>query len=73
MTELTEPDEAAAQPSPDWPRPDGAGVTDPVVAQSMARLDPLPRLPVAEHEAAYNDLHDELLAALNAEPADGGA
>jgi hypothetical protein len=73
MTELTEPDEAAAQPSPDWPRTNDAGITDPVVAPAIARLDALPQIPVAEHEAAYNGLHDELLAALNAEPTDGGA
>ena len=76
MTELNRPDEAAAQPSPDWPSAPSAadaGVTDPVVAQALSRLDALPQIPVAEHEAAYNGLHDELLAALNAEPADGGA
>jgi hypothetical protein len=73
MTELTEPEPAAAQPSPDWPRTDDAGIADPVVAQAFARLNSLPQIPVAEHEAAYNDLHDELLAALNAEPTDGAA
>jgi hypothetical protein len=73
MTELNRPDETAAQPSPDWPGAADAGITDPVVAQALSRLDALPQIPVAEHEAAYNGLHDELLAALNAEPADGGA
>jgi hypothetical protein len=73
MTELNRPDEAAAQPSPDWPGTADAGVTDPVVAQALTRLDALPQVPVADHEAAYNGLHDELLAALNAEPTDGGA
>lgn len=72
MTELTEPRPAAAQPSPDWPGTGGAGVTDPVVAQALARLEALPQVPVAEHETVYNELHDELLAALNSEPADSG-
>lgn len=70
MTELTEPLPAAAQPSPDWPGTGGAGVTDPVVAQALARLEALPQVPVAEHETVYSELHDELLAALNSDPAD---
>lgn len=69
MTELTQPDPAAAQPSPDWPETGGPDVTDPVVAQAMTRLGALPQVPVAEHETLYNELHDELLAALNSEPA----
>ncbi|HET7783543.1 MAG TPA: hypothetical protein VFL08_14665 [Arthrobacter sp.] len=69
MTELTEPLPAAAQPSPDWPGTGGAGVTDPVVAQALARLEALPQVPVAEHETVYSELHDELLAALNSDPA----
>ena len=69
MTELTEPEPAAAQPSPEWPEAGDTGVTDPVVAQALARLGALPQVPVAEHEAVYNELHDELLAALNTDPA----
>jgi hypothetical protein len=72
MTELNEPESAAAQPSPDWPDIGDAGVTDPVVAQALARLDALPQVPVAEHEREYNGLHDELLAALNSEPPNSG-
>jgi hypothetical protein len=72
MTALTEPDDAAAQPSPDWPDPTEAGVTDPVVAQALVRLGALQQVPVSEHENVYNELHGELLAALNAQPADGG-
>ena len=68
MTELTEPEPAAAQPSPDWPGTSDADVTDPVVAQALARLGALPQVPVAEHETVYNELHDELLAALNSDP-----
>ncbi|WP_406632853.1 hypothetical protein [Pseudarthrobacter quantipunctorum] len=68
MTELTEPESAAAQPSPDWPGSGDAGVTDTVVAQALARLGTLPRIPVSDHENVYNELHDELLAALNTVP-----
>jgi hypothetical protein len=67
MTELTGPDAAAAQPFPDWPEAGGAGITDPAVARALARLADLPHAPVAEHEAAYTALHDELLEALNDE------
>ncbi len=83
MTELTEPESAAAQPSPDWPGIRDAGVTDPVVARALARLAALPQVPVSDHEYVYNELHDELLAALNsvsgnstpmsADPTDGAA
>lgn len=72
MTELTEPESAAAQPSPDWPGVGEAGATDPVVAQALARLGALPQLPVADHESEYNVLHDELLAALNSVPTKTG-
>ena len=30
----------------------------------------MPGLPVPDHGTVYDDLHDELLAALNADPAD---
>lgn len=71
MTELSHPDKsAAAQPSPDWPQASQPEVTDQLVQQSLARLDLLPRTPVAEHEAAYGELHDELRAALDADPAE---
>lgn len=73
MTELTQPDDAPAQPFPDWPPASAAGVTDPVVARALARLEVLPQAPVGDHEAAYSQLHDDLLAALDADPADGGA
>jgi hypothetical protein len=71
MTELSHPDEsAAAQPSLDWPPPSQAEVTDHLVQQSLGRLDALPQTPVSEHEAAYSELHDELRAALDADPAE---
>ncbi|GGH97366.1 hypothetical protein ACFFGR_08335 [Arthrobacter liuii] len=72
MTELTEPDNVPAQPAPDWPEARGQDITDPQVAQAVARLLDVPRLPTADHEAVYNGLHDDLLAALNGDPADGG-
>jgi len=71
MTELSHPDESgAAQPSPDWPRLNHDEVPDHLVQQSLARLDAVPGTPVAEHEAAYSELHDELRAALDADPAE---
>jgi hypothetical protein len=73
MTELTEPEPESAQPSPDWPSTSDADVKDPVVAQALVRLGTLPQLPVEEHETVYNELHDGLLAALNAQPTDGAA
>jgi hypothetical protein len=73
MTELTEPEPAAAQPSPDWSQASDTGVTDAVVAQALARLGALPQVPVAEHETVYNELHDELLAALNSDAANSDA
>ncbi|WP_457949432.1 hypothetical protein ACTAQI_02895 [Pseudarthrobacter sp. alpha12b] len=70
MTELTEPDHATAEPAPEWPQT-GQDITDPQVAQATARLLDLPGLPTADHEAVYNMLHDDLLAALNSDPASG--
>ena len=71
MTELSPPDEsAAAQPSLDWPRINQDEVPDHLVQQSLARLDVVSKIPVAEHEAAYSELHDELRAALDADPAE---
>jgi len=72
MTELTEPDDSTAQPAPEWPRAAsqdiGQDITDPQVAQATARLLEIPGLPAAEHEAVYNELHDDLLSALNSDP-----
>ena len=70
MTELTEPDHPTDQPAPEWPQAPGQDIRDPQVAQATARLLDLPGLPAAEHEAVYNVLHDELLAALNSDPID---
>ena len=73
MTEPTGREEPAAQPSPDWPRLDPAALKDPVVAEALAPLDLLPDAPLEDHEAAYARLHDQLMDALNAGPADGAA
>ncbi|MFC4398153.1 MULTISPECIES: hypothetical protein [Micrococcaceae] len=74
MTELTEPDDSTAQPTPEWPqaasRDSGQEISDPQVARAVARLSDIPGLPAADHEAVYNGLHDELLAALNSDPID---
>jgi hypothetical protein len=68
MTELTKPDNVPAQPAPEWPQAPGQDITDPHVAQAVARLQEMPRLPAADHEDRYSRLHDELLAALNSDP-----
>ncbi len=69
MTELTEPESAAAaQLSPQWPTNGDMDVRDPAVAQALTRLEALPQLPVTHHESTYSELHDELLAALNTLP-----
>ena len=77
MTELTEPDDSTAQPAPEWPhaamRDLGQETTDPQVARAMARLLDIPGLPTADHETVYNELHDELLAALNSDPSGADA
>ncbi|MDQ0769762.1 hypothetical protein QF031_002511 [Pseudarthrobacter defluvii] len=74
MTELTEPDDSTAQPAPEWPnaamRDIGQDGADPQVGRAMARLLDIPGLPAADHESVYNELHDELLAALNSDPID---
>jgi hypothetical protein len=70
MTELTEPDNVPAQPAPEWPQAGGKDITDPRVAQAMARLQEIPRLPAVDHETLYSRLHDDLLAALNSDPTD---
>jgi hypothetical protein len=70
MTELSLPNEsAAAQPSPDWPPGSQSEVTDHLVRRALVSLDGLPGTPVAGHEAVYNDLHDQLRAALDTDPA----
>ncbi|WP_248761707.1 hypothetical protein [Pseudarthrobacter sp. SSS035] len=72
MTELNEPHHPeAAQPTPEWPDTAASATTDPSIAAMSAALDGVERLPVSEHEAVYNDLHDALLHALNEEAPNG--
>ncbi|MBX7446134.1 MULTISPECIES: hypothetical protein [unclassified Arthrobacter] len=72
MTELSTDDgPAAVQPSPDWPASQKE-VADPLVQRALDHLETLPQAPASEHEAVYNMLHDELLAALNEDPAGSG-
>ncbi|XAS68919.1 hypothetical protein V3C33_06505 [Micrococcaceae bacterium Sec5.7] len=74
MTEPTE-NPGEVQPVVEWPESpgtnaaeaDGRGVwiNDPGVAALLGRLDGLPGLPVADHNAVYTEVHDALLEALN--------
>ncbi|MDQ0617860.1 hypothetical protein [Arthrobacter globiformis] len=45
-----------------------AGIADPAVLAILDRVRQVPGLPVSEHPAAYADMHDALLEALNEEP-----
>ena len=76
MTELTEPEDPTSRPDPGWPHRDardfGQDIRDPQVVQAVAGLLDLPGLPAADHEAVYNRLHDDLLAALNSDPTGSG-
>jgi hypothetical protein len=49
-----------------WPEPPEAGGDRPVDAAAAA-LAGIPELPVEEHLARYTDIHDALLAALDAD------
>lgn len=79
MTELTESEAAAAaqaatsrearrHEAPAWPQPTRGGVTDPLVQPVLAMLADLPVTALSEHEAAYILIHDQLHAALDADP-----
>jgi hypothetical protein len=74
MTELNETHHpVAAQPIPEWPDADAdaAGTGDPSVDAVLSFLAGLPKMPVADHEAVYSELHDALLETLNEEPPAG--
>ena len=45
-----------------------AGIADTAVLAILDRVREVPGLPVSEHPAAYADMHDALLEALNEEP-----
>ena len=64
-----------AVPGAAWPelavpgsRASEARVADPAVLAILDRVREVPGLPVSEHPAAYADMHDALLEALNEEP-----
>ena len=79
MTELNQNDPSGAAPDVAWPElrlavaedceataPDsGSAVSDNGVQAALRRVRDVPGLPVAEHPAAYSDMHDALLEALN--------
>ena len=54
-TEATVPDSA----------PSGSAASDHTVQAVLRRVRDIPGLPVSEHPAAYADMHDALLEALN--------
>ena len=79
MPELN--NDASDGPGPDtsvpgaaWPEPavsgsaSEAGVADPAVLAILDGVREVPGLPVSEHPAAYANMHDALLEALNEEP-----
>jgi ABC-type amino acid transport substrate-binding protein len=60
---------------PDLALPAGradAGIADTAVLAILGRVREVAGLPVSEHPAAYADMHDALLEALNEEPQYGG-
>ncbi|WP_258006685.1 hypothetical protein [Arthrobacter sp. AFG20] len=63
-----------ALPVTAWPQlvlpasPADAGIADTAVLAILDRVREVPGLPVSEHPAAYADMHDALLEALNEEP-----
>lgn len=69
MTDPSRPEEyAAGPPFPAWPQDGQVELADQLVQRSLARLDALPRTDLAGHEAVYTEIHDELRAALDADP-----
>lgn len=75
MPELNNDAPDSSAPELAWPEltpPGGhashAGNADPAVRSILDRVREVPALPVSEHPAAYADMHDALLLALNDEP-----
>ncbi|WP_395402886.1 hypothetical protein ACHMXB_03740 [Arthrobacter sp. UC242_113] len=66
--------QGTAVPDTAWPElalPSGRGddgIADTAVLAILDRVRDVPGLPVSEHPAAYADMHDALLEALNKEP-----
>lgn len=62
---VTQQDPTPVEPrAADWP---GVSPTtgDPGIDARLAPLDELPALPLADHRAAYESVHDDLRAALD--------
>ena len=80
MTELNQNDLPEAAPEVAWPELPLSGAEDSAATGSgnaasgdavqavLRRVRDLPGLPVSEHHAAYADMHDALLEALNEDP-----
>lgn len=58
-------DDQASGRTTEWPQPE-AGTGDGNVDNILARLQDLPRLPSSEHTEAYTEVHDQLMAELDA-------
>ncbi|MCX2748034.1 hypothetical protein OOZ51_09400 [Arthrobacter sp. MI7-26] len=72
MSELNDLTESAVELSGaephDAPWPDDtAPIGDAAVDSTLERLADIPSLPVAEHSGMYAEIHDSLMAALDAE------
>lgn len=78
MPELNNDAPDSAVPGAAWPELTlpgsraSEGVADPAVLAILDRVREVPGLPVSEHPAAYADMHDALLEALNEEPQNDG-
>jgi hypothetical protein len=51
--------------------PSGSAASDSAVQAVLRRVSDVPGLPVSEHPAAYTDMHDALLEALNEDMSSG--
>ena len=67
MTELNDVPEPAGESAVAWPEAPAATGDEPVDA-ALLRLREISLDPVTGHSEVYAELHDSLLAALNAEP-----
>lgn len=67
MSELNHLPESAVEPhDPPWPA-DAASTGDAAADSALERLSGIHSVPVAEHSGMYAEIHDSLLAALDAE------
>lgn len=86
MTELNQNALPEAAPDVAWPEPplseaeeaavpdsdrSGSAASDSAVQAVLQRVRDVPGLPVSEHPAAYTDMHDALLEALNEDTSSG--